>query len=103
MVSTLCALTFSYFMNKRFVFKHHGKFDVKSAVLFLSVTLFGLWIIQGLGMVLLIDVTKTINPSLYANHPYLVTNVAKLAASFVSIVWNFVLYNSVVFKNEPKK
>jgi putative flippase GtrA len=90
-------------MNKRFVFKHKGKFDVKSAALFLSVTLFGLWIIQGLGMVLLIDVVKAINPTLYTNHPYLVANVAKLAASVISIVWNFVMYNSVVFKNETKK
>lgn len=98
--STSIALTFSYFMNKRYVFKHAGKFDVKSATLFFGFTAFGLWIIQGVGLSLIVHWTQTNLPELYAEHEFLVVNGAKLLASICSIAWNFTTYNSIVFKNK---
>lgn len=99
LVSTTAALSFSYFMNKRFVFKHAGVFDVRSALLFLGFTAFGLWIIQGAGLALIIHWTQTNYPALYANHEFIIANGAKLIASIGSIIWNFTTYNSIVFKN----
>ncbi len=99
LVSTTIALSFSYVLNKRFVFKHAGRFDIKSASLFLGFTAFGLWVIQGLGLSLIIHWTKTNYPDLYASHEFLVVNGAKLIASAGSIIWNFTTYNSIVFKN----
>jgi len=101
LVSTSFALTFSYFANKRFVFKHQGVFDVKSAVLFIGFTLFGLWIIQGAGLALIIHWVQTNYPALYSEHEFLIANGAKLVASIASIIWNFTSYNMVVFKNKP--
>lgn len=98
LISTFIALSFSYFMNKRFVFRHEGKFDIKSAMLFFSFTAFGLWIIQGLGLSLIIHFTQSHMPTLYANHEFLVVNGAKLIASTGSIIWNFTTYNKIVFK-----
>lgn len=98
--STSAALTFSYFMNKRYVFKHAGKFDAKSAALFFGFTAFGLWIIQGVGLALIVHWTQTNLPDLYAEHEFLVVNGAKLVASVASIAWNFTTYNSIVFKKE---
>lgn len=99
LASTSIALSFSYFMNKRFVFKHAGKFDVRSAVLFLVFTAFGLWVIQGVGLALIIHWTQTNYPAIYANHEFIIANSAKLIASIGSIIWNFTTYNSIVFKN----
>lgn len=100
LVSTSFALTFSYFANKRFVFKHAGVFDVKSAVLFICFTLFGLWIIQGAGLALIIHWVQTNYPTLYNEHEFLIANGAKLIASIASIIWNFVAYNYVVFRKK---
>ena len=102
LVSTTAALSFSYFMNKRFVFKHAGAFDVRSAVLFLAFTAFGLWVIQGFGLALIIHWIQTNYPALYANHEFIVVNSAKLVASVGSIIWNFATYNSIVFKHQPE-
>lgn len=99
-ISTTVALVFSYFMNKRYVFKHAGKFDVKSAALFFGFTAFGLWIIQGVGLSLIVHWTQTNLPELYAEHEFLVVNGAKLVASVGSIAWNFTTYNSIVFKKD---
>lgn len=100
LVSTSFALTFSYFANKRFVFKHHGVFDIKSALLFIGFTLFGLWIIQGAGLALIIHWVQTNYPTLYSEHEFLIANGAKLIASVASIVWNFVAYNYIVFRKK---
>lgn len=97
--STSAALTCSYFLNKRYVFKHGKGFDAKSAFLFIDFTLFGLWVIQGLGLSLIIHWVQTNYPALYADHTFLIANGAKLLASVGSIVWNFVTYNTIVFKH----
>ena len=101
LISTSFALTFSYFANKRFVFKHGGVFDVKSAALFIGFTLFGLWVIQGAGLSLIIHWVQTNYPATYAAHEFLIANGAKLIASIASIAWNFTAYNTVVFKAKP--
>ena len=97
-VSTTVALSLSYFLNNRYVFKHGRGFDTKSAVLFVAFTLFGLWVIQGAGLAIIIHWMETTHPSLYANHTFLIANGAKLFASAGSIIWNFTTYNSIVFK-----
>ena len=98
--STSVALTMSYFLNKRFVFKHGKGFDKKSAALFVGFTLFGLWVIQGAGLSLIIHWVETNYPAVYADHTFLIANGAKMLASIGSIIWNFTTYNYIVFRKK---
>jgi len=45
-ISTSIALIFSFFANKKFTFKDTNTQDKTQFIKFLSITLFGLWIIQ---------------------------------------------------------
>lgn len=101
-ISTSIALSISYFLNKRFVFKHAGTFDIKSATLFLGFTAFGLWIIQGIGLSLMIHIVQNNAPDLYLNHEFIVVNAAKLISSIGSILWNYLTYNHFVFKTHEE-
>lgn len=96
--STSAALSFSYFANKSYVFKHGKGYDHRSALSFVLVTTFGLWIIQGLGLAMIVHLVQSNHAAFYASHEYLVINVSKLIASVASIVWNFIMYDTVVFK-----
>lgn len=91
-LSTTISMIFSFFMNKKFTFSDDSK-SAKQAILFIVVTLFGLWVIQS-GIIYVIDVTtlhviENENIRLF---------VAKILATVVTLVWNFVMYKKVVFK-----
>lgn len=89
-ISTSVAFIFSFFANRSFTFK--SKKDArKQAIPFLFVTLTGLWILQPavIWLVLLPSQGLDQNIALF---------IAKLAATVVSLVWNYVLYSRFVFK-----
>lgn len=90
-ISTSVAFVFSFFANRSFTFK--SKKDArKQAIPFLVVTLTGLWVLQPIviWMVLLPLQGLDQNIALF---------IAKLAATVVSLVWNYVLYSRFVFKD----
>lgn len=91
MISTAAALVFSFVVNRSFTFGSAGN-PVPQAVKFLLVTLFGLWVLQPLvllaGTALLDD--------LLGQHASLL--VSKVAATIVSMVWNYLLYDRFVFR-----
>jgi len=93
--STTIAMTISYFLNKKFVFSHPGKMDIRSAASFVAFTLFGLWVIQGLIITLVVHIIKA-----HYHNGIVANNIAKLIATIVTMVWNFFLYDLVVFKNK---
>lgn len=92
MISTGAALAFSFFANRSFTFEAGRGNAVRQAVAFLAVTIFGLWVLQPLvllgGNALLAESWGS-SPALFAS---------KVAATVVSMVWNYLLYDRVVFR-----
>lgn len=91
MIATALALTFSFFANRTFTFGATGN-AVAQAVKFLAVTLFGLWVLQPL--VLLAGMAILEQPL----GERVALLVSKLAATIVSMVWNYLLYDRFVFR-----
>lgn len=91
-ISTSVAFIFSFFMNKKYTFKSTGGNVRRELLLFIIVTLFGLWVLQNL---VIWGVTPLLAAYGIAGTPALL--IAKLGATVVSLVWNYVLYDRVVF------
>ena len=92
-LSTSVAFVFSFFANKRYTFKSSDKENVvRQMVLFTIVTLFGLWVIQGLIIHFLSPVIASFGFS-----SELALLGSKLVATIASLVWNYLLYSRVVF------
>ncbi len=92
-LSTGIAFVFSFFANKKYTFKTSGTNVVREMILFVIVTLFGLWVLQ----TAIIQLTL---PWLtgFIKQQELALLVAKLLATVVSLIWNYLLYSRIVFK-----
>jgi putative flippase GtrA len=97
-VSTSCAFCFSFFANRKYTFKTRNSNIKREIILFILVTLFGLWVLQGIGIhFITIALSNTHWPDA------VILLVAKLCASVASLTWNYILYSRVVFKqHEPQ-
>jgi putative flippase GtrA len=91
-VSTTVAFCFSFFANKKFTFQSSGKNIKRELLLFVIVTLFGLWGIQS-------AIIAGIKPPLQGiiHDPHMALLAAKLIATVASLIWNYILYSRVVF------
>ena len=94
-ISTSVALTFSFFANRSFTFGSTGK-KRSQAVRFLLVTLVGLWVLQPIVLVLAVPVLE----GMLSREASIL--VAKLIATVVSMVWNYLLYDSLVFRKPQR-
>lgn len=94
-LSTSIALIFSFFVNKSFTFKDKSKNAKKQFVLFLAVTLAGLWIIQPLVIWI-----ATNSLEAYIENDNANLFIAKLIATVASLIWNYLLYSRLVFKKD---
>ena len=92
-LSTSVAFIFSFFANKTFTFKAEGGNAKREFIAFMLVTLFGLWVLQPL---VIAGITAALQPTSLSDS--LILLIAKLIATIVSLVWNYVLYARVVFK-----
>lgn len=95
-LSTTTALCVSYILNKRAVFRDADMHNRRQVLLFVVVTLFGIWVLQGfvIGAVsTLLWVATNVDPvaSLF---------IAKLTATAVSLMWNYIWYSRVVFSKK---
>ena len=92
-LSTGIAFVFSFFANKKYTFKTSGTNVVREMILFVIVTLFGLWVLQT-------TVIQLTLPWLtgFVKQQELALLVAKLLATVVSLLWNYLLYSRIVFK-----
>lgn len=94
-ISSSISFVFSFFANKKFAFRtpdHHIK---REAVLFIIVTLTGIWLLQPL---IIWKIEDTFDQSI---HPtWLVVIIAKIVASFVTFIWNYLFYTRLVFKKK---
>lgn len=91
--STGLALIFSFFVNKSFTFKSKTGNAKKEFVLFIIITLIGLWVLQ--------PVIINFVSQLLAGHGLtngLILLIAKLIATIISLIWNYILYSKIVFK-----
>ncbi|MES2630717.1 MAG: GtrA family protein [Patescibacteria group bacterium] len=94
-ISTTVALVFSFFANKSFTFKNTSKNAKKQFLIFLVVTLAGLWILQP---IIIWASSAVLSP--YITNEAALLFVAKLIATIGSLIWNYLLYSRLVFKKE---
>lgn len=97
-ISTSIAFIFSFFANKKYTFKSNSKNIVREIALFTIVTLFGLWVLQGTVLYTLVPILVQLGLS-----ETMSLFVAKFLATIVSLIWNYLLYSRVVFKNSSEK
>lgn len=94
-ISSSIAFVFSFFANKKFAFRtpdHHIK---REAVLFIIVTLTGIWLLQPLIIWKIEDMfDQSFQPT------WLLVIIAKVVASFVTFIWNYFFYTRLVFKKK---
>lgn len=90
-ISTSIALSVSFLLNKRSVFGNTEAHTPKQIILFVVVTLSGLWILQS---IVIYSVTAWLQQVLPQN---VVLLVAKLIATLFSLTWNYLWYSRVVF------
>ncbi len=95
-VSTGLAFIFSFFANKSYTFRAQGNMR-RQLILFVIVTLAGLWGLQNA----VIFCISPILTSVIHTKP-LVLLVAKIIATGASLVWNYCLYDRVVFWTTEK-
>ena len=95
-IATGAAFMFSFNGNKRYTFHATGNNLVREVTLFTVVTLFGLWVLQTVVVYLLLPAIEPLVDS-----DDLALLITKVLATGVSLVWNFVLYKYLVFR-EPK-
>lgn len=90
-ISTSIAFIFSFFANRTFTFKSKGSAK-KQFIPFLVVTLIGLWVLQPAVIWLVSVLLQNMNETL-------ALFIAKLVATIASLVWNYLFYSRVVFKD----
>lgn len=94
-ISTGSAFVFSFFANKKYTFKSTNKNVKYEIISFIIITLFGLWVLQNGIIWLITPLIKNI-----VSQEQLALFAAKLLATAISLVWNYCLYDKVVFKKE---
>lgn len=92
-LSTTIAFVFSFFANKTFTFKAKTGNVRREFIAFTIVTIFGLWVLQP---IVILGVSAGLDP-LALGEPALLL-IAKLVATVVSLIWNYIMYSRVVFK-----
>jgi putative flippase GtrA len=92
-ISTSVSFIFSFFANKTFTFKAKSGNARREFISFIVVTLAGLWVLQPLVITAVSELLATT-----ALDDTAVLLIAKLLATIVSLIWNYVLYSRVVFK-----
>lgn len=92
-VSTTVSFVFSFFANKKYTFKTSGTNIRREMILFVVVTLTGLWGLQSL----IIWSTTPVALAITGDSSVALL-ASKLAATVASTIWNYVWYSKLVFK-----
>lgn len=92
-ISTTSAFCFSFFANKKYTFKTTATNIKREIILFIAVTLFGLWVLQTIVIAVVAPLLSTFILSMD-----MALLGAKLAATIVTLTWNYIMYSRVVFK-----
>jgi putative flippase GtrA len=109
-IATSCALVYSFFLNRRFVFAHTGHWRT-AFIKFVGVTAIGtlllnnavyiymLHVIDGAPSYFLAAVLAHIGLPFGADFVHI--NLSAVVATLFSMVWNYLGYRMVVFRKEP--
>ena len=97
-ISSTTAFVTSFILNKKVTFQTSGTNVKREVLLFVIVTLFGLWVIQNI----VISIVEWLlrDSSL---HGLGVLLGAKLLATATTLVWNYMMYSRVVFKTHERR
>jgi len=93
--STGIAFLVSFFVNRNFTFKASTGNARRQFILFIVVTLIGLWVLQPL---VILASSALLAP--FNLDDGVTLFIAKVLATGVSMVWNYLLYARLVFKKE---
>ncbi len=96
-ISTAIAFVGSFTLNKKVVFRAYNSSVKREIALFIIVTIFGLWVLQP---IVLIIIRELMSPNYSSS--YLVLLVSKICATCVTVVWNYITYSRVVFRSPNK-
>lgn len=110
-ISGSVAVVVSYFLNLRFVFKTGDKKSARQFVLFILITLVGIYGLQNLIIYTLthyltapstwcFNLLELIKSDLFSKE-FVRLNFAKAIATIASLTWNYILYARLVFKRHP--
>ncbi|MNH58428.1 GtrA-like protein [compost metagenome] len=94
-ISSSISFVFSFFANKKFTFRTPNHHIPREAVLFIVITLFGIWVIQPL---IIWPVENSLHP--FDMPGWLLVTMAKLVASLATFFWNYFFYTRLVFKKK---
>lgn len=98
LISTTSAFIFSFAVNRSYTFKSHNGDVARQATLFIIVTLIGLWGFQNI----IIYFTETPLTNLLNNDQFGLF-FSKVIATIISLIWNYIMYATVVFPPAPPK
>jgi putative flippase GtrA len=105
LISTSAALIGSYILNSKVTFKSR-QWTAKSFVLFIVVTVFGLWVLQTGAIYIFSHLLKSVPENIWqlaGPLEHLAKSlVPKLLATVITFGWNFLWYNKVIFKNDSR-
>lgn len=91
--SSTAAVIFSFFANKNYTFKAKGTNLKREITLFLVFTLFCAWVIQPLVILFVELILRNLDIQTLT-----LSVTAKIAATTVTLVWNYLTYSRFVFK-----
>lgn len=89
-----CATVNSYFWNKFWTFEGKDKAGSKEFLTFFTITMIGM----GINTLIVFLGTTFVEP-LFGLSAGLWANLVKIAATFISMIWNFIGYKFIVFKH----
>ena len=97
-ISTTVAFCFSFFANKKYTFKTTDTNVKREIILFVAVTLFGLWVLQTIVIQFVLYALSTM-----ALSSEVALLVAKLCATLVSLTWNYIMYSRVIWRKSEEQ
>ena len=92
-ISTGISFVFSFFVNKKFTFKSKGGNVKKQFAYFIAITIVGLWVIQPIIITIVSNLLESTGLAEAA-----ILFIAKVIATGASLVWNYLFYSRLVFK-----
>lgn len=96
-ISTSSAMIFSFTANRRYTFRQLQRPTLSQIVLFIAVTLVGLWIIQPVVIrfcYFMLEADK--------NSPLILLVVSKTIATVFTLIWNYQWYSRILFSQKTR-
>lgn len=97
-ISTTCALAVSFVLNKKTVFRSDAPMKMREVIVFVAVTLAGIWLVQTVIMSQVFGAFVMWSGAKDGMVMLLLLVIAKVIGIVAGSIWNYVWYSRVVFK-----